>query len=367
MSHETRDQGPHTASVDAEEHKARLANRRLLEGMDIVTAAALALQSPEDGDAYLSYVVDVTMRAISDLVDFHALGIAWFDPTGLEWKLGVCVPESRKPLLMEEINHQIEHDFVGWAITHNKPMSVPSLLRGKRTFIHSLGTQRRVAGFFLGISNESFVPDVYQKLISILLIYCANTLDSHRLYTENLERRAEEERLQKLTLEDPLTGLANRRHFDDVLMTEARRAARTKSLLSLVMIDIDCFKAYNDEYGHQHGDEALKRVAAAVGAAVGRAGDLAARYGGEEFAVILPVTDTEGGVVLGERIRLTIEHLRIPHVRSSSGTYLTASVGVSSAQGSSALTPSLLIGAADRALYRAKRMGGNCLESESLV
>jgi diguanylate cyclase (GGDEF)-like protein len=364
MSHETGNDQPHAGAVNAEEHKARLANRRLLEGMDIVTGAALALQAAEDGDAYMSHVVDVTMRAISDLVDFHALGIAWFDSTGLEWKLGVHEPESRKECLMEEINHQIEHDFVGWAITHNKPMSVPSLLRGKRTFIHSLGTQRRVAGFFLGISNESFVPDVYQKLISILLVYCANTLESHRLYMENLERRAEEERLQKLSLEDALTGLANRRHFDAVLMTEVRRSARTKSMISLVMIDIDCFKAYNDEYGHQQGDEALRRVAAAVGGAVGRAGDLAARYGGEEFAVILPVTDAEGVMALGERVRSSIEHLHIPHVRSSTGTYLTASVGVCSVEGSPALTPALLIGAADRALYRAKRKGGNCIQSE---
>ncbi|MFO7976208.1 MAG: GGDEF domain-containing protein [Candidatus Hydrogenedentota bacterium] len=366
MSQNTGNELPQSASANAEEHKARLANRRLLEGMDIVTTAALALQTTEDGDAYMAHVVDVTLRAISDLVDFHVLGIAWFDSTGLEWKVGVCVPESRKQLLMDEINYQIEHDFVGWAITHNKPMSVPSLLRGKRTFIHSLGTQRRVAGFFLGISNEGYVPDVYQKLISILLVYCANTLESHRLYTENLERRAEEQRLQKLSLEDPLTGLANRRHFDDVLMTEVRRSARTRSIISLIMVDIDGFKAYNDEYGHQQGDEALQRVAAVVGGSVGRAGDLAARYGGEEFAVILPITNTEGVGALGERIRSSIERLRIPHLRSSTGTYLTASVGVCSAEGSSELSPPSLIGAADRALYRAKRLGGNCLETESV-
>ncbi len=365
MNHHPRE-GFGEPGASAEEHKARLANRRLLEGMDIVTGAALALQTAEAGDMYPSHVVDVTMRAIGELIDFHAVGIVWFDPSGLEWKLGVCIPESRKALLMEEIEEQVERDFVGWAITHNKPMSVPSHVPGKRTFIHSLGTQRRITGFFVGISNESYVPDVYQKLLSILLVYCANTLESHRLYTENLERRQEEQRLHKLSLEDALTNLANRRHFDDVLAMELKRATRTKTVLSLLMIDIDRFKPYNDEYGHQKGDEALKHVAAAVGATVSRAGDLAARYGGEEFAAILPVTDVEGAAALAERVRSSVERLHIPHIRSSTGPYLTVSLGVTTAIGAAQLDPATLITSADRALYRAKRMGGNCIEAEEM-
>ena len=353
-------------AVSAEEYKARLANRRLLDGMDIVAGAALRLQTSTEADAYPAHAEDVTLRAIHNLVDFHALGMVWFDPTGLDWKLGAYSPEAHRALLAEEIQHQIEHDFVGWAMTQNKPVSVPSLARGKRTFIHPLGTQRRILGFFVGISNEGYIPDVYRKLISIMLIYCVNTLEGHRLYTENLERRAEEKRLYKLTLEDPLTHLANRRHFDEVLGTELRRAARTQSTLSLMMIDIDCFKAYNDQYGHQQGDEALKRVADAVGATVCRAGDLAARYGGEEFAAVLPATDAHGAAGVAERLRSTIERLQIPHERSSTGPCLTVSLGVSSVVGGPELEAASLIASADRALYRAQRCGGTRMECEAL-
>lgn len=366
MTLDAREQSTPEYAATAEEYKARLATRRLLDGMDIVAGAALSLQNPHDEESYPSHVVDVTLRSVSDLVDFNALGLAWFDSTGLEWKLGAHWPETHKAALLDEIGHQIEHDFVGWAITQNKPVNVPSLCREKRTFIHPLGTQRRIIGFFVGISNERYIPDVYQKLISILLTHCVNMLESHRLYQENLERRAEEERLYRLTLEDSLTGLANRRHFDEVLATELRRASRTQSPLSLLMIDVDCFKAYNDQYGHQGGDAALKQVAAAVATTICRAGDLAARYGGEEFAAILPATDAEGAVEVAERVRSAIEALQIPHERSSTGPYLTVSLGLSTAVEGHALEVVSLIASADRALYRAKRQGGNRLECESL-
>ncbi|HOF40136.1 MAG TPA: GGDEF domain-containing protein [Candidatus Hydrogenedentes bacterium] len=364
MTLDAREQFAPEGSADAEEYKARLATRRLLDGMDIVAGAALSLQNPHDDESYPFHVVDVTLRAVSDLVDFNALGLAWFDSTGLEWKLGAHWPEAHRATLLEEIEHQIEHDFVGWAITQNKPVNVPALSREKRTFIHPLGTQRRIIGFFVGISNERYIPDVYQKLISILLTHCVNMLESHRLYAENLERRAEERRLYQLTLEDSLTGLANRRHFDEVLATELRRADRTRCPVSLLMIDIDCFKAYNDQYGHQGGDVALKQVAAAVAATVCRAGDLAARYGGEEFAAILPATDARGAAEVAERLRAAIEDLQILHERCSTGPYLTVSLGLSTVK-EGPLDAVSLIASADRALYRAKRQGGNRLECES--
>jgi diguanylate cyclase (GGDEF)-like protein len=123
--------------------------------------------------------------------------------------------------------------------------------------------------------------------------------------------------LQQLSSQDGLTGIANRRHFDGELSREWRRALRSKTPLSLLMLDIDGFKAYNDFYGHQKGDECLRSVASTLKAVVKRPGDLCARYGGEEFAVILPGTRFEGAVRMAEAFRAAIEALRIPLKRAS--------------------------------------------------
>lgn len=164
--------------------------------------------------------------------------------------------------------------------------------------------------------------------------------------------------LHALAMEDGLTGLANRRKFDVTLDTEIGRAVRDASTLALIMIDVDCFKQYNDIYGHAAGDECLQKIGRTVAAlAARRPGDLAARYGGEELAVLLPNTDVQGAVLLAERIRNAVRDLKIAHAGVENG-FVTLSAGVE------ALRPSVLSGqskelieAADKALYQAKIEG----------
>ncbi|OHC62847.1 MAG: diguanylate cyclase response regulator [Rhodocyclales bacterium GWA2_65_20] len=172
--------------------------------------------------------------------------------------------------------------------------------------------------------------------------------------------------LQRLTTLDPLTGIDNRRRFDDYLAVEWCRAAREEHVLSLIMIDIDHFKRVNDRQGHALGDRCLAKVAATLQASVMRPGDLVARYGGEEFVCVLPGTDIAGAGQLAERMRAAIEALAIIHGDSPVAAHVTVSLGVAAALPHAATTISGLIEAADLALYEAKRSGRNrvCVRRE---
>jgi diguanylate cyclase (GGDEF)-like protein/PAS domain S-box-containing protein len=163
--------------------------------------------------------------------------------------------------------------------------------------------------------------------------------------------------LEQLATRDGLTGLANRRCFDDTLQAEWSRALRQRQPLSLLMVDVDNFKAYNDANGHLGGDECLKRIATAVSSEM-RANDLVARYGGEEFAVILPNQSLKGAASVAERIRTRVEQLRVPN-RRAIGEHVTVSIGAATALASADTAASELVATADAALYRAKHMGRN--------
>jgi diguanylate cyclase (GGDEF)-like protein len=165
--------------------------------------------------------------------------------------------------------------------------------------------------------------------------------------------------LRQLSSQDGLTGIANRRHFDSELSREWRRGMRSKSPLSLLMLDIDGFKAYNDLYGHQQGDECLKSVAATLQAVVKRPGDVVARYGGEEFAVILAETRLDGAIRIAEALRAATEALRIAHAKGPVSPFVTVSVGVGCMFPTDSDDPSTLIAMADEALYEAKESGRN--------
>ena len=166
--------------------------------------------------------------------------------------------------------------------------------------------------------------------------------------------------LRSQTFSDGLTGIANRRHFDVAIEKEMRRAMRTGSPLSLLMIDIDHFKDYNDHYGHQQGDDCLIRVAAELAAMLQRPTDLLARYGGEEFAAILPDTDPAQALRMAEAIRQRAAELRIPHAKTGNDVkHITVSIGIATQHPQQPLAISALIGAADRALYLAKGAGRN--------
>jgi diguanylate cyclase (GGDEF)-like protein/PAS domain S-box-containing protein len=163
--------------------------------------------------------------------------------------------------------------------------------------------------------------------------------------------------LEQLATRDGLTGLANRRCFDETLHAEWTRALRQRQPLSLLMVDVDNFKAYNDANGHLGGDECLKRIATAVASEM-RANDLVARYGGEEFAVILPNQSLKGAASVAERIRTRVEQLQVPN-RMTPGQHVTVSIGAATAIAAPDNSASELVAIADAALYRAKHMGRN--------
>jgi diguanylate cyclase (GGDEF)-like protein len=165
--------------------------------------------------------------------------------------------------------------------------------------------------------------------------------------------------LEKLSRQDGLTGIANRRYFDSYLLTEVRRGAREKAPVSLILSDVDHFKAFNDCYGHQAGDDCLRRVAAALSSAGRRPADLAARYGGEEFAMVLPGTALEGAVDVAKAVSRVIGGLAIPHARSAVDQSVTLSQGIVSLIPEKETASEYLIQHADQALYQAKQQGRN--------
>ncbi|PIG30121.1 diguanylate cyclase (GGDEF)-like protein [Janthinobacterium sp. 35] len=194
------------------------------------------------------------------------------------------------------------------------------------------------------------------------------SISSARLH-DSLERRVAERteqledanrKLATLSITDGLTGLANRRHFDDVLRAECARAARVSQPLAVVMLDVDYFKRFNDRHGHQAGDACLTRVAQALAAGMRRAGDLTARYGGEEFSIVLPNTGADEARQIGEALRRAIEELAIPHA-SADAAQVTISVGIAVQSPPGAADPDALLRLADAALYHAKDAGRNCV------
>ncbi|MCB1955297.1 MAG: diguanylate cyclase [Rhodocyclaceae bacterium] len=175
------------------------------------------------------------------------------------------------------------------------------------------------------------------------------------------------EQTTRLAMTDPLTRLANRRHFRDVLTMEFARHVRSKATLAVILVDVDHFKAFNDTHGHLRGDECLQQVAEAIAACLQRPADLVARYGGEEFVVILPDTDLAGARTVGEQIRQAIAGLAIPHGASGAGETVTVSVGVAADHCTRRASAMALVARADELLYQAKSGGRNRVVSGALA
>ena len=174
-----------------------------------------------------------------------------------------------------------------------------------------------------------------------------------------------EDALQRAAYLDPLTKIANRRHFDSFLEKEWQRAVRSGGVLSLVVLDVDHFKLYNDSLGHPAGDTCLQQVAQAINAHACRPGDLAARYGGEEFVMLFSETEAESAMQLAETIRANIEALHLPHPRSNTSSWITVSIGVATIRPHQLDNREALFVAADRALYVAKEAGRNQVRATS--
>ncbi len=262
---------------------------------------------------------------------------------------------------MEELLGWAPEDLVGKSagiIIHPDDID---LLREEEQFlrlhcgpIRSLFRARHASGHYLWfeasmqVVNNGGEPDSF----------VANMRDvSDRIETERRQAQVVSE-IARVAATDQLTGLANRWRFDQEMQREWRRAVREELPLSVLLLDVDFFKAYNDTYGHQGGDEALKTVALTVAGALQRSTDIAARWGGEEFVVLLPDTDLLGAIAVAEYIRTSVESLKIAHSGSSIGI-LTVSAGVAAAYPSRNQAPEPLIAEADANLYEAKHKGRN--------
>ena len=227
-------------------------------------------------------------------------------------------------------------------------------------YVVKTDTEQLIANmFFLGSSNVIGLPVSYllerhirrDFLLTMLLAF-------EKRKTERLNMR-----LKDISYLDGLTGVPNRRKLEEHLSREWDRAKKSGQPLSLLMVDIDFFKRYNDLLGHLEGDECLRKVAQEINRHVRSGMDLVARYGGEEFAVVLPETNEEQARSIAERIRNDVEGLKIPHPASEVSRYITVSVGVATLVPEDNLRKEVLVSMADRALYRAKRRGRNRVET----
>ena len=187
-----------------------------------------------------------------------------------------------------------------------------------------------------------------------------------RVHT-HVELKRQREKLKNLSLIDGLTGIANRRRFDEELGREWRRCRREKAAMALIMLDIDHFKVYNDTEGHLAGDESLRRVATILADRVRRPSDLIARYGGEEFVCILPNTDNNGAVKLAETLREGVYGLNIPHKASPLCDRVTISLGIGVVVPSREMSRESFVKFCDDQLYKAKKNGRNRVECETLA
>ena len=196
------------------------------------------------------------------------------------------------------------------------------------------------------------------------VVIAHENITERKLAQEMLEESHRQ--LEAISITDCLTGIANRRHFDEVLDEENARHARSGAKLSLIMLDIDFFKAYNDSYGHVEGDKCIQRIAKVMTDCANRPADLVSRYGGEEFVCILPETDSNGAVVIAEKIRKGISALKIPHIGSINADHVTASLGVVTTHCDASKSVSEIVVKADNLLYGAKNSGRNNVQFSDL-
>lgn len=213
--------------------------------------------------------------------------------------------------------------------------------------------------------NTDFIKDTCGKPIKMVIAIRDTTerKESEKKIKElilQLEIEKNTEKFKSIT--DSLTGIANRRYFDEVINKEFYRLKRSEAPLSLIMLDVDYFKNYNDTYGHLAGDNCLRQIGSLLNNAVGRVHDIVTRYGGEEFAVILPETNLEGAISIAESIRIAVENLKIPHKNSENANYVTVSVGITTVNTRKIETIEEVIARADDALYKAKKNGRNRVE-----
>ncbi|SHJ97616.1 GGDEF domain-containing response regulator [Paramaledivibacter caminithermalis] len=285
----------------------------------------------------------------------------------------------------EALGLMLDYDFALVLLDVQMPVmdgfEVAELMRGsERTrnipiiFVTAINKDQKCMfkGYEIGAVDYLFKPiePLILKSKVKVFIELQKQKETLKKQTKLLEEKVDELlRLQKLNYKlehlstiDVVTGISNRRSFEATIQTEWQRAIRMNTPLSLIMIDIDHFKAFNDHYGHQAGDKCIRKVAEAISSSIQRPGDFAARYGGEEFVVVLPDTEKAGAIIVAERIRNNVESLEVKHACSGVSPYVTISLGVATLFPEKYNSAEELIRRADRALFQAKYLGRNRIE-----
>jgi len=336
---------------------------RLLEMVSEVSKAAL-----EAGE--LHPLLDRVVRYVQQHFDLALVSILLVNPERTEFELAARAgtlqvtvdPGARWPLRTGIVGRVLR---LGQAQLVPDVRSDPDYLPLHQDVTSELVVPIRFRNRTLGVFDlENTSPEPFSAENLVVFQTFADQL-AGAIHLAAINRQLEEanQRLQRLSSIDGLTGIANRRQLDETLQAEWRRAFRHDSPISIVMFDLDEFKRFNDAYGHQAGDECLRQVAAALHEGLRRAGDLVARYGGEEFAAVLPESDLRGALQYAEATRLAVESLAISHGSSPVSPVVTVSVGVASTLPRRGGSPTELIARADQALYQAKRKGKNQVES----
>ncbi|MCI0528688.1 MAG: diguanylate cyclase, partial [Nitrospira sp.] len=277
-------------------------------------------------------------------------------------------PEAERLLGWAEVEllGKSMHDVIHFQKADGTPL--PAMDCPILKFIQSTGTfggvnLLRVEDDIFTCKNGAIFPAAY---VSTPILENGEIIGAVIAFQDITKRKLAEQQLReanqtllRLSAQDGLTGIANRRRFEEFLDLEWKRALREATTLSLIMLDIDFFKTYNDTYGHQAGDKCLKQVASVLNSTLHRPGDLVARYGGEEFVVVLPKTDAKGAVSVAETMRTRVEALGIAHTHSKASPHVTISLGVATTIPKHDVSPLDLIATADEALYQSKQEGRN--------
>jgi diguanylate cyclase (GGDEF)-like protein len=311
---------------------------------------------------------------IQNLIEVEVCALFLVNEASNEFVLKYAVPENTAKNCRQEINLQIECGIFSWIINRRQPALIPALdfAREKSIVMLPLSTVKRTLGAVMILTpvQESFVTHENMKLLTILTkefsLVLENTRLVERLRKKQLSLEKANREIKLLSRTDPLTGCYNRGYLNELLPREITRALRYKRPLALAMCDIDKFKKINDTYGHQCGDEVLKKMVQSISEVIRADTDWLARYGGEEFLIVLPETRLGNAAGLAERLRKNIAKKSIETQKNK--IPITASFGVTgfnSANPPKNITPEALIHMADEYLYAAKNQGRNKVISGS--
>lgn len=293
------------------------------------------------------------------LVMGAAVSYAVFHSAFLGYTLPLISPISFYLLIQEDMATRT----FGLLLVVCYAFSILGAIRYKRIMTEFVNHQFANQSLLVSLQEEQASTTRLNHELELDLVKLRQAEERLKLEKEKAEQLAET--LMTLSSQDGLTGIANRRHFDDFLAKEWNRAIRSQKPLSMILCDIDHFKAYNDHYGHQEGDKCLFRIAHILEQHARRGGDLAARYGGEEFAVILPETSLDSAADIAEQIRQSVYAAAIPHAASENDNVVTVSFGVATIIPRREQHSHLLVSLADKALYEAKQNGRNLIITSS--